>query len=484
MSNMKLRRAPQVLHIYNGAGSLVADKSRGIAYITYDANNTPGAIYFTNGSVTKYVYGATGEKLRVIYQTAVPNITVPIGSVRELSPSEILSTDSTDYLLGVSLTLRNLFVKPNEQSDACIGSALARKGRMKSNGRIDKFQFDEGYCKATTYSGNTSQDTFSFCYYDRDHLGNIRQVILALGNNGSVVQRMDYYPFGAQLCGGTTDSDVQSHRYNGKELDKMHGLNTYDYGARQYNPVTARWDRMDPLCEKYYNVSPYAYCGNNPIMCIDTDGCLIGDYYDTFGDKIGSDGKDDEIKHMVIDYKDQKIIKQNEKKQKSTPANTLSSVVFVPSDEIIGNMEIAYNKTEDTGNEHGFMVGVYGTVTTLVTGTEKEISNWEQPLAELREKDDYVAYDVHTHSKGNSDYYGLAKPSSTDLQNVIKSSGLPSIVLGYREKPVFHNPNMIGGSTNPELERAVVFYNSKGIIGNSISFDQYKRAVKKINKRK
>ena len=27
----------------------------------------------------------------------------------------------------------------------------------------------------------------------------------------------------------------------------MHGLNTYDYGARQYNPVTARWDRMDTL---------------------------------------------------------------------------------------------------------------------------------------------------------------------------------------------------------------------------------------------
>ena len=42
-------------------------------------------IYFTNGSVKKYVYSATGEKLRVIYQTAVPNITVAIGSARELS---------------------------------------------------------------------------------------------------------------------------------------------------------------------------------------------------------------------------------------------------------------------------------------------------------------------------------------------------------------------------------------------------------------
>ena len=67
-------------------------------------------------------------------------------------------------------------------------------------------------------------------------------------------------------------ANLQKYKYNGKELDVMHGLNTYDYGARQYNPVTARWDRMDPLCEKYYSVSPYGYCGDNPIRFIDIDG--------------------------------------------------------------------------------------------------------------------------------------------------------------------------------------------------------------------
>lgn len=52
----------------------------------------------------------------------------------------------------------------------------------------------------------------------------------------------------------------------------MHGLNTYDYGARQYSSLVGRWDRMDPLCEKYYSVSPYAYCLNNPIAYIDSKG--------------------------------------------------------------------------------------------------------------------------------------------------------------------------------------------------------------------
>jgi hypothetical protein len=52
----------------------------------------------------------------------------------------------------------------------------------------------------------------------------------------------------------------------------MHGLNTYDYGARQSDPVLGRWDRIDPLCEKYYSTSPYAYCANNPVNAFDPDG--------------------------------------------------------------------------------------------------------------------------------------------------------------------------------------------------------------------
>lgn len=75
-----------------------------------------------------------------------------------------------------------------------------------------------------------------------------------------------------QFCDGTKNYLDQKHKYNGKEYDKMHGLNTYDYGARQYNPVTARWDRMDQLCEKYYGVSPYVYCHDNPVNKFDPDG--------------------------------------------------------------------------------------------------------------------------------------------------------------------------------------------------------------------
>ena len=241
---------------YNSAGSLTSDAGRKIAKIDYDLNNNPARIQFTNGNVTKYVYSTGGEKLRVIHQTAVPNITVAIGSSRELTRSEILYTDSTDYLLGGSLMLKN--------------------------GRIDKYQFEGGYCQAEKY--DATQDIFYFYYYDQDHLGSIRQVRKFVKRNirGTLLQSMSYYPFGAQFCENSTANDVQPYKYNGKELDKMHGLNTYDYGARQYNPILARWDRVDPLAEKYYPYSPYNYCLDNPVKNIDPDGRAVETGWDIF----------------------------------------------------------------------------------------------------------------------------------------------------------------------------------------------------------
>ena len=72
-----------------------------------------------------------------------------------------------------------------------------------------------------------------------------------------------------------TDSEneeVQPYKYNGKELDKRHGLNLYDYHARQMESAIGRFTSLDPLAEKYYSISQYVYCGNNPIKFVDPTG--------------------------------------------------------------------------------------------------------------------------------------------------------------------------------------------------------------------
>ena len=87
---------------------------------------------------------------------------------------------------------------------------------------------------------------------------------------------------------GSRESDhaTQPYKYIGKELDRTHSLNWYDHGARHYDPITGRWNTMDKICEKYYGISPYASCGDDPVNEVDPDG---KDIYIVYTDKNGHD---------------------------------------------------------------------------------------------------------------------------------------------------------------------------------------------------
>ena len=173
-------------------------------------------------------------------------------------------------------------------------------------GRIDKYLFPEGYVKAyyinniaerlrdelvpaketiivdkdlnaDTHSLLDDIDSFEPYFYNQDHLGNNREVV---DNLGRIIQVTNYYPYGSPFCDSLSslNATLQPYKYNGKEFDRMHGLNTYDYGARQYSPALPSWDRIDPLAEEYYSVSPYAYGGNNPVNRVDFYGMFPTKY--------------------------------------------------------------------------------------------------------------------------------------------------------------------------------------------------------------
>lgn len=128
-----------------------------------------------------------------------------------------------------------------------------------------------------------------YYHYVKDHLGNICAVVNSTAD--TLVQSTIYYPSGvpmAQNLGpNVTPSyynalglqytknfgrDEQPYLYNGKEFIEAHGLNEYDSQARMYYAPIMRTTTMDPLAEKYYHISPYAWCGNNPIGFVDLDG--------------------------------------------------------------------------------------------------------------------------------------------------------------------------------------------------------------------
>lgn len=71
-------------------------------------------------------------------------------------------------------------------------------------------------------------------------------------------------------------TETRSNAYNttdrlhtGKEFHAFDGLSWHDNAARFHDTLFPRFTTVDPLAEKDPGSSPYAYCGNNPLLFID-----------------------------------------------------------------------------------------------------------------------------------------------------------------------------------------------------------------------
>lgn len=199
---------------YDANGNMVTDLNKNISSITYNALNLP--TYVTASSWCDiYTYDASGEKIKVYY----------------------------GHNGGAPITL-----------DYC-GNMIYENGVLK------QILVAGGYI---TLNGTTP----TYHFYVTDHLGNNR---LVADQNGTVEQCNNYYPFGG-IMGNSTNQSEQRYKYNGKELERMHGENLYDYGARFYDAAMCRFTTIDPHAESYYNISPYVYCMNDPVNKFDPDG--------------------------------------------------------------------------------------------------------------------------------------------------------------------------------------------------------------------
>lgn len=68
---------------------------------------------------------------------------------------------------------------------------------------------------------------------------------------------------------------------------------------------------VDPLCEKYYWITPYAYCMNNPINAIDPDGCSTWVMTNSDGTYrvVGGDLNDKDKNIYTYSIKDSKLVR-------------------------------------------------------------------------------------------------------------------------------------------------------------------------------
>jgi RHS repeat-associated protein len=223
---------------YDVNGNLVKDLNKGIGNsttngITYNHLNLPTEIKFDNSNTKKinYTYDATGIKLKKV-----------------VNDGGVLTT--TDYA----------------------------NGYVYENNALQFFNTSEGYV-------NNDNGTFKYVYNYVDHLGSIRLSYSDGDGNGSIsqseiIKENHYYPYGLKMRGFNTsisslgNSLGQKYMFNGKEFDDSFNetLNTYDFGARNYDASLGRWMNLDPLAEMMRRYSPYNYAFDNPILFIDPDG--------------------------------------------------------------------------------------------------------------------------------------------------------------------------------------------------------------------
>ena len=76
--------------------------------------------------------------------------------------------------------------------------------------------------------------------------------------------------------------------------------------GRPIRPHIGRFMQTDPMAEKYYGISPYAYCANNPIKYVDPFGMKIEPFdkgeeaYKAYRDKVFGDKKYKDIQDELI----------------------------------------------------------------------------------------------------------------------------------------------------------------------------------------
>ncbi len=216
---------------YDINGNMGRDMSRGIMETHYNRLNLPTDVYFRNGHRQTIVYDGFGQK-------------------RQLSYSQ---TD--DAMLGAMMGV------PEDSAYTLQGRRNYLGPHVFVNDSLEYSAFPGGYF--------TPKGTY---YYITDWQGNN---IAVFSDKGRLEQQTTYYPYGEPVI----EPAGQRYLFGGKEREHAGGRNSSDFGPRCLTP-SGSWSAADRMSESFYPLSPFSYCGGDPINRVDRDGKIVETLWD------------------------------------------------------------------------------------------------------------------------------------------------------------------------------------------------------------
>ena len=211
--------------------------------------------------------------------------------------------------------------------------------------------------------------------------------------------------------------------FTGKERDSETGLSYF--GARYYDSdILTGWLSVDPMADKYPNMSPYAYCGWNPVRLVDPDGRDIWEFNSTGNLNIIPNNNHDQVrikddngnivgKTSIFEYGTISEIKLSN--QNTTAIEVCGSK---NAEEIFEFLASYYTDDNGTPIEWGHAT-LNSTDDISIIGTNHKKSDISL-LVELTDEGYSVSSYVHNHPFGNPTPSGSVGTDGKDLGNAPK----------------------------------------------------------------
>ena len=250
---------------------------------------------------------------------------------------------------------------------------------------------------------------------------------MVLTDKGSV-QHLQYLPYGEPYVNQHPFGYSERFTFTGKERDEETG---YGYFGARYmdHELMTGWLSVDPMADKYPSISPYAYCGWNPIRLIDPDGREFGDYYDTQGKYLGWDGKQDMNVYIVKEQESINKISSNTRNKKTTSSSDVNIAVSTNYAVMRKAVEVL-DMTHERNGQKEFGVSMKGiTYSSVQEGTHSGCIIY--PV-----DDGFSGEGVSIHSHPDADErtgHWITHPSQVDIDETFCNYNL-NIIVGQCEK--------------------------------------------------